>query len=1324
MDRPCFQRPSLGFLARYANRVFATEKLPIEPFSSDGTDFISRLSMGPALGYLILACVTRLKLLSLKSAQSLRRALSTGADKTSILFVASGVVRDIGISADIASLLLHNNQSQELYDALLAIATLTATSIVRGLEQETLTPIPFNSACTEDAGLNVFRKMHEFDDFTSVALSLGDLPRSCLCSKMTSRAKSAATYSQNPHRLHHFSILNHATLILLSWMNYLHVKLNNLPRTGSQYYTGFDFNSDELRDFGNSVFGMYKLIANEGNVPINLEPYPDLKEHFLATKGSVDSFFRVTFSKKHDYKLLDFLVFTASFKCPFHDLLLVDDDIFHNPEAVIIVFSELFHYCNDLAYVVAAKDMTKKLTRTKRITLSQKAKMYEPMSYERERALSARSLRSTHIVGRMDRNDKSLTEQARRDEEARLAEQANLVTNWSEFEMFCLIAAELLIVFPTSALLQRINSASGELYNKVTTSELLRDSSIHPELLIEFCKNFRKYILDILDSFDSLFTELYSPHLPSTYNCTVQDTSKCKYLCNYEGDPKYFIHVGLAVLLRQLLFVLGGIFCSTCNMASADLNSFNDLASQELRPYLREPKDSFITMLTCLCALIQRYLIILSACDTSVNVHALKGAPTLPGGETPVTVPFEVYKANAVDVVLNCIISYSLCIATSLISSFDDISDSLWTYFDGLMAYLNVSYEIGANLIPNTDFILPQRATQLKHFEIIYRNYSKRNVMLAMKALRNAYVSKTIALRQAEKLHNFVPWSVLNGLNIGELDFNSTDISICTRTYYWVTVLEGLVEEIGFLLEDIKSTATEGFAITPGEDRFSNTRLDATVTQAPTNCLFVAPMQRTTFQYVCDTITLLFKRLYQMNNISIERSLLSQLLAVLIHHQDFGLAKLLEGADILLLSKLNITDPKQLIAMLRVFAKRTQSTILFSNPFSSLNIHKNKVDLLTIQPPDGHTVYLKLPHDSSSNDSSGDGANDTKHDATEDTKDTSAQQTFNEASSNYHIQALKPLMNRFKEIAFSYNNEPDLLRLFGKVFKIFFGSFPLEFSNVLLESVAMSQILIDLYKNGPYPGLFYILLPLTPYIALADKDIIYEQLWRYIEGECANVKGFIMELLKTQNEQERSMDSILDSKKFIDQMILSVEIATVFAESCSDEQDSENILQYLVRSSVLFKTIMTSKSTTVLSFAHSYIILIKTLLSNEATIAGVGKTGCTVIFDFLTSLTEHVKTLKHIQCIELAIAALKKMCDILEKGTLDTVLMEKEDWNNVCCTLIQIASELSVKAYAMDALIDILVVGVSKAHVSKAVLSPLSESRLTAAQREKLKGLK
>lgn len=76
----------------------------------------------------------------------------------SVLFIASGVVRDIGISPDIAGLLLHNNRSQELYDALITIATLTATAMVRGLEQETLTPVPFCSACIEDAGFSAFAK--------------------------------------------------------------------------------------------------------------------------------------------------------------------------------------------------------------------------------------------------------------------------------------------------------------------------------------------------------------------------------------------------------------------------------------------------------------------------------------------------------------------------------------------------------------------------------------------------------------------------------------------------------------------------------------------------------------------------------------------------------------------------------------------------------------------------------------------------------------------------------------------------------------------------------------------------------------------------------------------------------------------------------------------------------------------------------------------------------------------------------------------------------------------------------------------------------------
>lgn len=1326
MDRPRFQRPSLGFLARYANRVLAAERLPVEPFSDDGADFVHRLSAGTSLGYLVLACATRLKLLSLKSVRSLKSALSSGIDQMSVLFIASGVVRDIGISPDIAGLLLHNNRSQELYDALVTIATLTATAMVRGLEQETLTPVPFCSACIEDAGFSAFAKIHTFDDFTSVSLAPGDLCSSYLCSRAAGRAKSAASYSQNPHRLHFSSIRNHATLILISWMNYLYTKLNNLSRAGPQHYTGFDFDGNELRDFGNCIFGMYKLMNNEGNVPINLEPYPTLKDYFLATKGNIDSFFRVTFSKKHDYGLFDFLVFTASFKCPFHDLLLVDDDIFHNPEATIIVFSELFHFCNDLAYVVGARDMTKKLIRTKRITVSQKAKMYEPILFNRDRALSAKSLRSLRVAAKADTDKKArAAEQARRDEEARAAEQVNLAVNWSEFKMFCSIVTDLLQTFPASAPLRKIMSSSERLHNKVTTSEFLKCDDIPAGSLTEFCTNFRNCIIELLDSFDSLFKELYSSSPPSAYVCASKDASRCKYLCTYEGDSRYFIHVGMMVLLHQLLFVLGGIFCSTCNVASPDLNSFNDLVSQKLKPYLKEPKDDFIVMVTSLCALVQKYLILVSGCDTDVNVDALKKTSTLSGEATHVTLPPDVYKANAVNVLIDGILSYSLCLTTSLIDSFNDINEDLWRYLNSVVAYLNMSYEIGPDFNPTTNFVLSPRAIHLKHFDILYRNYSKRNITLAMKALRDAYVSKTAALRQAEKLPDFVLWRILNRLKVGELDFNSGDTSTCIRTYYWVTVLEGAIEEIDFLLADIKGTATGGIAITSGDDRLGKTKLDTTITQASAHCLFVAPLQRTTFQHVCDTVTVLFKKLYQINNISIERSLLSQLLTVLIHYQDFGLAKLLEGADILLLSKLNITDPKQLVAMLRVFAKRTQSTILFSNPFSPLNVHRNKVDLVTLQPPDGHTVYLKLPQDSSSDESNGDGVDTAKlkSGAADDGQDTSAQQPFNEASSNYHIQALKPLMNRFKEIAFSYNNEPDLLQLFGRVFTIFFGSFPLEFSNVLLESAAMLHLLIDLYKSGPYPGLFFILLPLTPYIALADKDLVYEHLWVYINKVDMAIKSFFTELMKAGQEQGASIDLLLDSEKITGQIIRPVEIVTVFAESCSDEQDSENICQYLAKNSALFKTIMVSKCTIVLALAHSYIILLKTLLSNEVTIAGVGRTGCPMIFGFLATLIEYVQTQGNIQCIELSIAAIKNMCTAAEKGILDTLLKEKENWIAVCKTLVQIASELSIKAYAMDALVDILVIGVAKARVPKTTLSSLNESRLTAAQREKIRSL-
>ncbi|ESU36512.1 Hypothetical protein DHA2_154378 [Giardia duodenalis] len=1398
MDRPRFQRPSLGFLARYANRVLAAERLPVEPFSDDGADFVHRLSAGTSLGYLVLACATRLKLLSLKSVLSLKSALSSGIDQMSVLFIASGVVRDIGISPDIAGLLLHNNRSQELYDALVTIATLTATAMVRGLEQETLTPVPFCSACIEDAGFSAFAKTHTFDDFTSVSLAPGDLCSSYLCSRAAGRAKSAASYSQNPHRLHFSSIRNHATLILISWMNYLYTKLNNLSRAGPQHYTGFDFDGNELRDFGNCIFGMYKLMNNEGNVPINLEPYPTLKDYFLATKGNIDSFFRVTFSKKHDYSLLDFLVFTASFKCPFHDLLLVDDDIFHNPEATIIVFSELFHFCNDLAYVVGARDMTKKLIRTKRITVSQKAKMYEPILFNRDRALSAKSLRSLRVAAKADTDKKAraaeqarrdeearaaeqarrdeearaaeqarrdeearaaeqarrdeearaaeqarrdeearaaeqarrdeearAAEQARRDEEARAAEQVNLAVNWSEFKMFCSIVTDLLQTFPASAPLRKIMSSSEKLHNRVTTSEFLKCDDIPAGSLTEFCTNFRNCIIELLDSFDSLFKELCSSSPPSAYVCASKDASRCKYLCTYEGDSRYFIHVGMMVLLHQLLFVLGGIFCSTCNVASPDLNSFNDLVSQKLKPYLKEPKDDFIVMVTSLCALVQKYLILVSGCDTDVNVDALKKTCTLSGEATHVTLPPDVYKANAVNVLIDGILSYSLCLTTSLIDSFNDISEDLWRYLNSVVAYLNMSYEIGPDFNPTTNFMLSPRAMHLKHFDILYRNYSKRNITLAMKALRDAYVSKTAALRQAEKLPDFVLWRILNGLKVGELDFNSGDTSTCIRTYYWVTVLEGAIEEIDFLLADIKGTATGGIAITSGDDRLGKTKLDTTITQASAHCLFVAPLQRTTFQHVCDTVTVLFKKLYQINNISIERSLLSQLLTVLIHYQDFGLAKLLEGADILLLSKLNITDPKQLVAMLRVFAKRTQSSILFSNPFSPLNVHRNKVDLVTLQPPDGHTVYLKLPQDSSSDESNGDGVDTAKlkSGAADDGQDASAQQPFNEASSNYHIQALKPLMNRFKEIAFSYNNEPDLLQLFGRVFTIFFGSFPLEFSNVLLESAAMLHLLIDLYKSGPYPGLFFILLPLTPYIALADKDLVYEHLWVYINKVDMAIKSFFTELMKAGQEQGTSIDLLLDSEKITGQIIRPVEIVTVFAESCSDEQDSENICQYLAKNSALFKTIMVSKCTIVLTLAHSYIILLKTLLSNEVTIAGVGRTGCPMIFGFLATLIEYVQTQGNIQCIELSIAAIKNMCTAAEKGILDTLLKEKENWIAVCKTLVQIASELSIKAYAMDALVDILVIGVAKARVPKTTLSSLNESRLTAAQREKIRTL-
>ncbi|EFO65038.1 Hypothetical protein GLP15_2582 [Giardia lamblia P15] len=1363
MDRPRSQRPSLGFLARYANRVFAAEKLPVELFNNNGADFVHRLSMGTSLGYLVLACATRLKLLSLKSVQSLKSALSSGVDQTSILFIASGVVREIGISPDIAGLLLHNNQSQELYDALITIATLTATAMVRGLEQETLTPVPFCSACVEDAGLNVLTKTHVFDDLTSVTLASGDLYSSYLCSRAAGRAKSAASYSQNPHRLHFSSIRNHATLILISWMNYLYIKLNNLPKTGSLYYTGFDFDRNELRDFGNCIFGMYKLMNNEGNVPINLEPYPTLKDYFLVTKGNVDSFFRVTFSKKHDYSLLDFLVFTASFKCPFHDLLLEDDDIFHNPEATIIVFSELFHFCNDLAYVVGARDMTKKLTRTKRITVAQKAKMYEPILFKRNRACSAKSLRSLTVATEQARRDEEAraaeqakrdeearaaeqakrdeearaaeqakrdeearaAEQAKRDEEARAAEQVNLAVNWSEFKVFCSIVTDLLQIFPTSAPLQEIMSASKKLYNRVTTSEFLGHNDIPAEPLIKFCSNFRNYIIKLLNSFDDLFKELYSSSLPPTYICTLKDTSKCKHLCTYEGDTRYFIHVGLMVLLHQLLFVLGSVLCSTCSVASPDMNSFNDLVSQRLKPYLKEPKDNFIAMVASLYAIVQKYLILVSTCDTDVNVDALKKASALSGEATYVTLPLDVYKLNAINVLIDGILSYSLCLTTSLVDSFNDIDENLWRYLNSVVAYLNMSYEIGPDLNPTANFILSQRAMHLKHFDIIYRNYSKQNITLAMKTLRNAYVSKTAVLRQAEKLPEFVLWRVLNELKIGELDFNSNDTSTCIRTYYWVTVLEGVIEEIGFLLNDIKSTATGGIAITSGNDRFSKTKLDTAMAQVSANCLFVAPLQRTTFQHVCDTVSLLFKKLYQINNISIERSLLSQLLAVLIQYQDFGLAKLLEGADILLLSKLNITDPKQLIAMLRVFAKRTQSTILFSNPFSPLNVHKNKVDLVTLQPPDGHTVYLKLPQDSSSDDSNGDGANNTKPKGgvADGGQDTSVQQPFNEASSNYHIQALKPLMNRFKEIAFSYNNEPDLLQLFGRVFKIFFGSFPLEFSNVLLESAAIVHILVGLYENGPYPGLFYILLPLTPYIALADKDLVYKHLWVYIDKVDTAIKSFIIELINAKQEQGNSIDLLLDNEKVTSQIIRPVEVVIVFAESCADEQDSENILQYLAKNSVLFKTITNSKCPIVLTLAHAYITLLKTLLSNEATVTGVGKIGCPMIFEFLVTLITYVQAQGNIQCIELAIAAIKNICTATEKGILDTLLREKENWSAVCETLVQIASEMSIKAYAMDALVDILVIGVAKAHVSKTVISHLNESRLTAAQREKIQTL-
>lgn len=112
-----------------------------------------------------------------------------------------------------------------------------------------------------------------------------------------------------------------------------------------------------------------------------------------------------------------------------------------------------------------------------------------------------------------------------------------------------------------------------------------------------------------------------------------------------------------------------------------------------------------------------------------------------------------------------------------------------------------------------------------------------------------------------------------------------------------------------------------------------------------------------------------------------------------------------------------------------------------------------------------------------------------------------------------------------------------------------------------------------------------------------------------------------------------------------------------------------------------------------------------------------------MIFGFLATLIEYVQTQGNIQCIELSIAAIKNMCTAAEKGILDTLLKEKENWIAVCKTLVQIASELSIKAYAMDALVDILVIGVAKARVPKTTLSSLNESRLTAAQREKIRSL-
>ncbi|TNJ30216.1 hypothetical protein GMRT_14243 [Giardia muris] len=1234
-------RPSARFLARYANRLLGSDVASV-----DGDTFLTRLRAGPLLARLVYECGLVLHLEDAIPFASLKRLLSDRTiDLTSTTLhhgaraaSCSGIIY-LDIHPEPLVILGNKAADDDLLDLVIRLETLIAQSKVRKIDPE----VPTNGACQ-----------------WTVPKFQGDFPipasacfKSYVTAAQTGRSRSTVTFLENPYRNNAHLISNHAYLIILSWINYLHIKIHNIPRGGPNHYKDLCFTLEMLQDLGNCIFGMYQLMGNEGNVEINVKPYPELHEHFLRVKGNVDSFFRVTFGKRHTYALTDFLVFTASFKCPIHDFVCADEDLIMNPEGLLIILCELFSFCLDLAYIVPAKKMTAKMARSKRLTVAQRANLYEFVPFPSVRPRSARLMLrflpsndahketaceglmsppsieeevettvETHpdaIIGPVSESEpdskppleqntqlqpepipeptvtdavvelapipdvvpipsseeKFETEPPKQEPKSAIAsdlpindevktpelkEQPTLASElekgpkpvpdvehtpsapkpdpsqctpsitaqtivrtpsilgnktllaWPDFKTAIQICEELSLFYDLQEV-QDILQHMNDLYTYALNSDFLSSmvDATEPPPSQERSRQTKNFVLGFYERINELLNVLTAltrtvDFLPNKPRIDITELSG--FFQRYTGSERALLTVSAFVLVRQVYFALANLLCPTCTpFAEADA-TFNRLVRKWLRADL-------LTHTAC--------------ADTSHAVCKTTRAfldISNPNKNSALTK--EEYEDNFLELMAMNVLSYGLCLSCLNIDILDDITATRTSFFLESIDFLRVSLSVDDRMRVTGINVTP--CAQVRHMDLPFQCYVRE---LITTHFSNITMKKLLQIVEA--------------LELEDMDLDSEDLTRRYTSKYSRALVTAILGEVRVAFRNMMRHAEECVIEPNASEQDWDT--SETMAERPRKVLLVASSQRETFQQCCTLIRELTEKICAIQATPTARILFAYLLDFVIEHQQFDLSKLLEGADIMLLTMLPSPDIVQLLPLLRLLRKKEPKTILLNNPFPPL---LPAADLVTVQTPNGGLRSVRLSEDNIEMQVTR-ASLDLKR-----TSDIEPQLT----------SKLKPILLRFKEVVYKYPTYPLLHWLFACVLKILFAALPHAQVNDLLVSSCSVYILFTLCEDSPKEtvhGLLYSLVMMSPYIASEECDSIAERLLAYIGKEEESIKHLYTEL------SDKDITSVASLETTLRQVVVVSEILREGWPVFGDALSGDMLMSYLVKLHCLYQ---------------------------------------------------------------------------------------------------------------------------------------------------------